>query len=77
MNFNAKTKGREASRSFLDLVFLCGLRIALSQFHGWPQRFWTAVAERSGDADFARMKAAWRFASRRSPKNLVAAKAAR
>ena len=35
------------------------------------QRFWSAVAERSGDTAFARPripKAAWRFASRRSPK---------
>ncbi len=41
------------------------------------RRFWSAVAERSGDTAFRRAaqaaKAAWRFASRRTPKSLVAA----
>ena len=54
MIFNAKTQRRKGA----------GKVIA----------FWTAVAERSGDTAFRepcqRSIAAWRFASRRSPKSL-------
>jgi hypothetical protein len=46
------------------------------QFRARTAIIWTAVAERSGDTAFRRRrwlpKAAWRFASRRSPKFAVA-----
>ena len=54
MNFNAKTQRHKDA--------------------GKVSAFWTAVAERSGDTAFRepcqRPKAAWRSASRRSPKSL-------
>ncbi len=51
--------------------------ISIARNRRRPRGFWSTVAERSGDTAFRRAanpaKAAWRFASRRTPKLAVAA----